>query len=113
MEILKWLSKPFVLDIVIHDFREKAQITYINCCFYFKDGSILYLKEYSDSLHRKYSFHWQDRDGKLISRWDNAPQFQHLPSYPHHRHYGHENQVEASHDISVQEVLDLIDLHFS
>ena len=112
MEILKWLNKPFILDIEIQDFRQKADITYINCSFFLKDGSVLYLKEYTDSLHRKYAFHWQDKKGKLISRWDNSPHFQHISSFPHHRHSGKENQVHSSHNISIAEVLEWVENHF-
>ncbi len=35
----------------------------------------------------KYSFHWQDADGNLIKRWDNAPHFPNLPNSPHHIHH--------------------------
>lgn len=34
----------------------------------------------------KYSFHWQDVQGKLKQRWDNAPHFLNLPHAPHHVH---------------------------
>lgn len=34
----------------------------------------------------KYSFHWQDAQGQLIRRWDNAPHFPDLPNTPHHVH---------------------------
>ncbi len=34
----------------------------------------------------KYSFHWQDAQGKLVRRWDNAPHFPHLPHAPDHVH---------------------------
>lgn len=34
----------------------------------------------------KYSFHWQDAQGQLIKRWDNAPHYPDLPNTPHHVH---------------------------
>lgn len=34
----------------------------------------------------KYSFHWQDAQGQLIRRWDNAPHYPDLPNAPHHVH---------------------------
>jgi len=38
------------------------------------DNTILYVRETVLSMSiRKYSYHWQDRRGKLIMRWDNAP----------------------------------------
>ena len=34
----------------------------------------------------KYSFHWQDEQGNLKKRWDNAPHFPNLLHAPHHVH---------------------------
>lgn len=34
----------------------------------------------------KYSFHWQDKDKKLVMRWDNAPHHRELENFPHHLH---------------------------
>ncbi len=55
------------------------------------DGGLLELFAYITEKHgrieqRKYSFHWQDADGSLKQRWDNAPHFPELPHFPHHTH---------------------------
>jgi len=42
----------------------------------------------------KYSFHWQDKEGCLLIRMDNAPHFPGMPNAPHHVHKGME-VVEA------------------
>lgn len=42
----------------------------------------------------KYSFHWQDKEGRLRIRMDNAPHFPNMPNAPHHVHKGDKN-VEA------------------
>lgn len=42
----------------------------------------------------KYSFHWQDAQGQLKRRWDNAPHYLHLPNAPHHLHL-EDNVVQA------------------
>jgi hypothetical protein len=34
----------------------------------------------------KYSFHWQDADGNLVTRWDNAPHHKELLNAPFHLH---------------------------
>ena len=34
----------------------------------------------------KYSFHWQNAEGILKARWDNAPHHPELPHAPHHKH---------------------------
>ena len=49
----------------------------------------------------KYSFHWQDAQGKLRRRWDNAPHHPELPNAPHHVH---------AEDDSVQETAQVPDV---
>jgi len=56
------------------------------------DGSYLEIFEYvierKGTLEfAKYSIHWQDRGGRLLRRWDNAPHHPGLPHAPHHLHY--------------------------
>jgi hypothetical protein len=41
----------------------------------------------------KYRHHWQDRDGHLRKRWDNAPHYPSIETFPHHLHDGAEEQV--------------------
>ncbi len=62
-----------------------------------KDGSTLFIKDYLflDGT-RKYAYHWQDREGRLKSRWDNAPHWQDVTTYPHHQHIGSEGDVTSS-----------------
>ncbi|MEZ4525749.1 MAG: DUF6516 family protein [Desulfobacterales bacterium] len=57
----------------------------------FADRSMAELFEYitiSDGRMNlsKYGFHWQDKQGELKCRWDNAPHHPELPNAPHHRH---------------------------
>ncbi|WP_457613933.1 toxin-antitoxin system TumE family protein [Methanocaldococcus sp.] len=33
-----------------------------------------------------YSFHWQDKNGDLIVRWDNAPHYRNIKTFPHYKH---------------------------
>jgi len=51
----------------------------------------------------KYSFHWQDAQGRLRRRWDNAPHYPNLLNAPHHVH---------SENDSVREASRVPDLHF-
>jgi hypothetical protein len=41
----------------------------------------------------KYRHHWQDPDGLLIKRWDNAPHYPTVETFPHHLHDGAEDRV--------------------
>ncbi len=40
-----------------------------------------------------YKFHWQDPQGRLIKRWDNAPHHPEVEGFPHHLHDGSEENV--------------------
>lgn len=47
----------------------------------------VYVKETAGAIQQmKYSFHWQDSQGRLRRRWDNAPHHPDLPNAPHHVH---------------------------
>jgi len=53
----------------------------------FVDGSLLYFFEYYMLGElMKYRFHWQTIDGDMIARWDNAPHFTSLKTFPDHKH---------------------------
>ncbi|MCK4734175.1 MAG: hypothetical protein KAT65_17105 [Methanophagales archaeon] len=55
-----------------------------------RDDSELHVFEYIDSSMHKidYSYHWQDKEKRLITRWDNAPHHPEIETFPHHVHEG-------------------------
>lgn len=61
----------------------------------FVDGSLLYVRDYTFGRERKYSYHWQ-KDGEMHIRWDNAPHWKHLLTYPHHKHISLEKNIQES-----------------
>ena len=55
----------------------------------------IYMTESNEQVVlEKYSFHWQDKEGGLLIRMDNAPHYPELTNAPHHMHKGKE-VVEA------------------
>ena len=105
MEIFKWLEDTSLIDsYLINDFRKSDTSFYLNLKIVFKDQSELHIREYVDEHHRKYSFHWQDSLGELLCRWDNAPHFRQLSTYPDHKHLASGEVVESFH-ISFDEIL--------
>jgi hypothetical protein len=56
------------------------------------DGGLLDIFEYVVAgldgvvLTNKYRYHWQDRSGDVVRRWDNAAHHAELPYAPHHVH---------------------------
>lgn len=56
----------------------------------------------------KYRHHWQDRTGRLIKRWDNAPHYREIATFPHHLHDGAADHVVSHVSTSGLEVLQQI-----
>src|SRR4030042_4082576 len=87
MIILKFLEKnKIVKDYIINDFKSFSNGFYFNIKVILIDNSELYIKEYSDKNERNYSYHWQNKDGKIIVRRDNSPYHKEIKTYPHHKH---------------------------
>ena len=108
MEIFKWLDdSSFVKSHSINDFRKSEAVFYLNLKICFVDNSELHVREYTDLDHRKYSFHWQSSNGDLLIRWDNAPHFPNLITFPNHKHLAF-GEVTESYDISLEEILRFI-----
>ena len=77
------------------------------------DGGLLELSERfrvidGEVRPLKYRFHWQDRNGQLIARWDMAPHHLALPTFPHHIHDGAEENILPHAPVSLADVLALI-----
>jgi hypothetical protein len=80
---------------------------------YFCDGSLLELverlvEEKGKLIATKYRFHWQNKDGKLLKRWDNAPHHPEINTFPHHVHDGCEDNVIDHQELSGLDVLTTI-----
>jgi len=86
-EIFSWLDNSnFIEEYVVLDFKTEINSFYLKMKIIFIDKSILFTREFFDTKVRDYSFHWQDTDGNLICRWDNAPFHKDVPTFPHHKH---------------------------
>jgi hypothetical protein len=56
----------------------------------------------------RYSFHWQDADGQLRKRWDNAAHHPEVLTHPHHVHDSTEANVLPHEPISAEEALAIV-----
>ena len=82
------------------------------------DKSLLEIFEYFYILEdvvkvEKYSFHWQDAEGNLISRWDNAKHHPNIATYPNHVHKNIEDKVYPHKAVDVKAILDIIEMQLS
>lgn len=103
LEKHKDIIKNFRVDCYDQEgdsYRIKIEIVFINT-------SKLFFKEYLFANgERKYSFHWVDATGKLLCRWDNAPHWPSLKTFPSHKHI--RGDVLASRETSLEEILAII-----
>jgi len=104
LEIIRCIEKSGIIkkyDIFTFEVFEGG--FYIKIKALLTDDSELYIREYSDISERNYSYHWQDLNGRLLMRWDNAGHHRHIETYPHHLH--HDNNILPSFHISCEEIL--------
>ena len=91
----------------ILDFKSGKKFYYLKIRADIKNNAELFRREYMSAREGKYSYHWQEKDGKLITRWDNAPH-QKIKTFPHHKHLSDGTVVE-SYEITLEKVLKSIE----
>lgn len=107
MKILRLLdSSPVISSYEIKDFKKFPDGFYIKVEATLSNKSLLFIREYFDINERKYSYHWQDKIGNLIMRWDNAPHHSQLKTFPHHIHKA--GKVNENYSIYFEDVLENI-----
>lgn len=96
-----------IADYSVLEYKRYGSATALVARVGFNDGSLLHIKDYLFlDGRRKYSYHWQDAQGNLITRWDNSPHHRGIATFPHHRHSPEE--ILASKERTVKEVLTTI-----
>lgn len=108
-EIIATLARsPIVsqLEIINRVDEPDLQVLYLKAQLI--DGSALYIRETITPTLDKYSYHWQTGDGKLIRRWDNAPHWPSVATYPHHCHVESQDNVQPSEQPTIIEVIEFI-----
>jgi hypothetical protein len=72
-----------------------------------KGGYILHINEASGRGFRRYSYHIQN-GVRMVCKWDNAPHWPDLKTFPHHLHVGSEKNVSECREVFVEDVLNEI-----
>jgi len=105
LELLE--NSPVVKSYEVLDFKKGKDFYYLKIKVNLIDGSILHVREYVSIGEISYSYNWMDKDGNLICRWDNAPHYRHIKTFPHHKHT--KNGVEEFYETSLEDVLIVIE----
>ena len=105
------LLKPWMTGYQVTQFQMIGSNLRLKVNMSFTDGSVLFIKEIMiDGQQRKYAYHWQDHQRQLICRWDNAPDWPDVSTFPHHKHLP--TGVEASVEIEAAAIFTAIKTHF-
>lgn len=67
-------------------------------------GYVLYINEAVGRNFRRYSYHVQ-KEEKMVRRWDNAPHWPEVKTFPHHLHIESEKKVSECREVFVEDVL--------
>ena len=74
----------------------------------FHNGSLLEFDEViilrnEEIVKLRYAYHYQDESAEIIFRYDNAPHYPNILTYPHHKHIG--SAVEPAQVPDLSEIL--------
>jgi len=110
-QVKKNLEKlPCVLSDELNFDNRGDVVLYLKGKIVFTNQNELHLKEYFIAVpgfkKLAYSYHYQDAEKQLISRYDNAEHHGELENFPHHKHIG-DNALPAE-EISLAKVLEII-----
>ena len=93
-------SCPYIFESRVLKDKRSLYIGVIEGDIYFIDESVLHFIEFVNVKEKteryKYSYHYQDGDGKVIFRYDMAPHHREIETFPHHKHVGPEKLIETS-----------------
>lgn len=100
-------ESPIVKDLVVLEETLETNLVHIKIKVGLIDDSLLFIRESYTPTFRKYAYHWQDKKGKLICRWDNAPHYPKIKIHPFHKH--EQGKVKESNVVSLKELLQEIE----
>jgi len=106
LQILRKYSR-IIISYKIIRFEQFGKLLRLRAEVNLIDGSKLYIRETVIEAKRKYAYHWQSKDDKLIIRWDNVPDWE-VETFPHHKHFGDERGIGHSYERTLEQVLGFI-----
>ena len=56
----------------------------------------------------RYAYYWLKQNDELRIGWDNAPHHPEVSTHPHHKHIDIQDNIQASDEINLEDVLRLI-----
>jgi Family of unknown function (DUF6516) len=109
-----FLLSPVVRSLQVREREERLQEGFLRLRAVLSNGDVLEAFEFvmatPDALQTlTYRIHWQQGDGQLKRRRDNAPHHKEVPTFPHHVHVGLAGHIEPSEPMTILKVLALVE----
>jgi predicted RNase H-like nuclease (RuvC/YqgF family) len=86
-------TSEIVLELVVLVLVEEPGKQALRARASLKGGYVMYVTEAFGKGFRSYSYHIQ-KDGKMVRRWDNAPHWPEMETFPHHYHLNGEKEAQ-------------------
>jgi len=97
-------SSDLVIDVEIIAMTIEPKTQSLRAKAILKKGHVLYVNEGIGENYRRYSYHLQ-RDDKMIRRWDNAPHWKDIRTFPFHLHLSDKDKPIECDEVFVNDVL--------
>ena len=99
-----------IADVALEVFEATPREGFVRLNILFDNGYRLHVFEYvrveGCRVERlKYRYHFEDDEGRLLFRYDNAPHHRGLETFPHHKHLS-DGRVVAATPPSLREVFE-------
>lgn len=105
--IIRTIHRSIAIDDMVTYIVDNPLAATVDGTLYFQNGSRLEFTEQVSlrarrPVKRVYRYQYIHKK-RSVFRYDNAPHYPHLPTFPHHQHEG--NKVLASEEPTLKEVL--------
>jgi len=113
-KIIKYVdNNPFIVTHQLSIIRLSPHTGYLEGRIEFIDRSTLlifeFLLEKEEKVKKdKYRYHYLNAKSELIFRYDNAPHFPDLTTFPHHKHLN-QDKVEESKEPNIKKIIEEIE----
>ena len=97
-------SSDIVSDLNIIDMNIEPPVQSLKAKAILKNGYVLQVTESIGTDFRRYSYHLQ-KGGVMIKRWDNAPHWKSVKTFPHHIHVQNSVKSMESPEVYIEDVL--------
>ena len=105
-EILDALSaSDIVLEIAVIVLVQEPGRQALRAIASLKGEYVLHINEAHGRDFRSYSYHVRKGD-QMVRRWDNAPHWPNMKTFPHHFHLGSEKSAFECREVFVKDVLE-------